>query len=168
MSALGWQGSPVSESVAPNADGPNADAPSAESQLWRARFGSALAGLDDGPDIAAPAELWAAIDSQLGAPVLSRRREEGEWFPLGPGATMKMLMCDPPTGNRTALLRLEPGTVFPTHEHDMLEECLMLEGETIVDGVTLRAGDYVIAQASTTHHEIPSPKGALLLLRWAA
>jgi anti-sigma factor ChrR (cupin superfamily) len=79
-----------------------------------------------------------------------------------------MLRVDPPTGERTALLRMEPGASFPEHDHPEVEECFLLEGEVNIDGHDYRPGDYVVAQAGTRHDTIVSVPGALLLLHWNA
>ena len=138
-------------------------------ETWGARFaGLALESLPGGDDLVVPpAEIWAAISARVAPPVTARRADEGIWFAAGPGATMKMLAVDPPSGRRSALLRLQPDTVFAAHAHDDLEECLVIEGEIDIDGVTYRPGDYVVATAGTMHPAIPSPRGALVLLHWS-
>lgn len=146
---------------------PNATGTALDREIWTERLGGVFEALHDGPDIAPPEAVWRAIDAALGPPVMSRMKGEGEWFAVAPGARMRMLMVDPPSGHRTSLLRLEPGTIFPAHDHEQLEECLVLEGDITVDGREYRAGDYVIAGARTEHREIPTREGALVMLRWA-
>ena len=51
----------------------------------------------------------------------------------------------PLAGNKTFMLRMKPGAVFPKHDHPSTEQCYVLEGSiTDSDGVTANAGDFVI------------------------
>ena len=112
---------------------------------------------------------WSAIQRRVGGgPSVARRRSEGVWLDIAPGVQLKMLRVDPPTGERTALLRMEPGASCPEHDHPEVEECFVLEGEVNIDGHDYRRGDYVVAQAGTRHDTIVSVPGALLLLHWNA
>jgi hypothetical protein len=63
-----------------------------------------------------PASAWAAIHQQIGggAPSISRRQSEGVWLEVAPGTTLKMLHVDPVTGERTGLMRMDPGGVYPS------------------------------------------------------
>jgi hypothetical protein len=45
------------------------------------------------------------------------------WLEVAPGTTLKMLRVDPETGERTGLMRMEPGSVYPEHDHPVPEEC---------------------------------------------
>jgi anti-sigma factor ChrR (cupin superfamily) len=116
-----------------------------------------------------PVSAWSAIERRVGGgPWVVRRRSEGVWLDIAPGVQLKMLRVDPPTGERTALLRMEPGASCPEHDHPEVEECFLLEGEVNIDGHDYRPGDYVVAQAGTRHDTIVSVPGALLLLHWGA
>src|SRR5215467_16047305 len=77
-----------------------------------------------------PASAWSAIQRRVGGgPSVARRRSEGVWLDIAPGVQLKMLRVDPPSGERTALLRMEPGASCPAHDHSEVEECFLLEGE---------------------------------------
>jgi quercetin dioxygenase-like cupin family protein len=117
-----------------------------------------------------PAFLWAAIRQRIGAAALSvsRRQSEGVWLAAAPGTTLKMLHVDPVTGERTGLMRMEPGSAYPEHDHRESEECFVLEGVINIEGRDYRPGDYVIAYAGSRHEIIRSASGGLLLLHWNA
>ena len=117
-----------------------------------------------------PASVWAAIHQRIGggAPSPSRRQSEGVWLEVSPGTTLKMLHVDPVTGERTGLMRMEPGSVYPEHDHPVSEECYVLEGVVNVDGQDYRPGDYTIAHAGSRHEIIRSASGSLVLLHWNA
>jgi anti-sigma factor ChrR (cupin superfamily) len=117
-----------------------------------------------------PASAWAAIQQRIGGgvPSRSRRRSDGVWLELTPGVQLKMLHVDPLTGDRTALMRMAPGSAFPEHDHTESEECFVLEGVVNVDGQDYRPGDYTIAHAGSRHEIIRSASGGLILLHWNA
>lgn len=93
------------------------------------------------------------------------RAEEGEWMDFVPGIRIKSLRKDMHTRTETSLWRLAPGAVIPPHPHASEEECLVLEGAIIHDGVEYRAGDYLLADAVERHKAFTSPGGALLMIR---
>ena len=115
-----------------------------------------------------PATTWAAIQQRIGgaAPSSSRRQTEGVWLDVGLGVKLKMLHVDPVTGERTGLMRMEAGSVYPAHDHPESEECFVLEGVVNIEGRDYRAGDFVIAYAGSRHGVIRSASGGLLLLHW--
>jgi anti-sigma factor ChrR (cupin superfamily) len=73
---------------------------------------------------------------------------------------------DPLTGERTTLMRMEPGCVYPEHDHPQVEECFVLEGAVTIDGQDYGPGDYTIAQTGTGRGTILSAPGGLVLLHW--
>ena len=87
---------------------------------------------------------------------------------VGPGATIKMLHVDPMTGERTALMRIEPCSSCPAHDHEQTEECFVLEGGFHIDGQDYTSGDSIIARAGSRHGVASSVPGGLLLLHWNA
>lgn len=88
------------------------------------------------------------------------------WLDVAPGTKLKMLHVDRVTGARTALMRMEPGCIYPEHDHPQVEECFVLEGAVTIDGQDYGPGDYTIAQAGTRHGTIVSAPGGLVLLHW--
>ncbi len=49
------------------------------------------------------------------------------------------------------LLKFEPGASYPYHNHPAGEELLVLEGSCIIEGATLRAGDYLYTPPGFKH-----------------
>lgn len=93
------------------------------------------------------------------------RHEEGEWQALMPGVRVKTLRRDEAAGTQTTLWRVEPGAGVPPHLHRHEEECLVLEGSIIKDGVEYFPGDFLLADAGERHTRFSSPRGALFLIR---
>jgi quercetin dioxygenase-like cupin family protein len=105
------------------------------------------------------------LDRLAAAPVAELRAGEGEWIPLdAPGVAWRLLYRDPATRQRTGQLRLAPGAVLPAHPHRTNEQCLILEGAVTWDGVTYRAGDFVVMPAGGHHPPAESAEGALVLV----
>lgn len=92
-------------------------------------------------------------------------REAGEWVETGPGNSIKVLRSDDET--MSMLVRLEPGTTFPKHYHPADEETYVIEGETWFGDIHLVAGDYHLAPKGTTHGEVRTETGCVLLIRKA-
>ena len=94
------------------------------------------------------------------------RDGQGDWQPTGvDGITAKRLSVDTDTGFVTMIVRMEPGTSYPSHRHAGAEECFVLEGDLQVAGSTLRAGDYQKADSSSIHGVQSTVSGCTLLLR---
>lgn len=93
------------------------------------------------------------------------RDETGEWIETGPGNSIKILRTDDET--MSMLVRLEPGTTFPRHYHPADEETYVVEGETWFGDIHLVAGDYHLAPKGTTHGEVRTETGCVLLIRKA-
>lgn len=93
------------------------------------------------------------------------RANEGEWRELAPGVTLKLLNGDAASGWMTAFIRMSPGSSLAAHSHALTEECLVVEGEILIGGHRVSAGDLHVAQAGTLHDAVRSPRGALMLVR---
>lgn len=93
------------------------------------------------------------------------REDEGQWVKLLPKVYLKRLMLDRERREQTTLWRLEPGAVVPGHDHTAPEECLILEGRLLWDGLTYGKGDYLLAPVGLHHTPFSAPEGALLLIR---
>jgi quercetin dioxygenase-like cupin family protein len=99
------------------------------------------------------------------AGIVFRFAEDGEFVRgSAPGVWVRMLHLDRRRRQFSCLVRLEPGASYPAHAHDGPEECLVLEGDVIVDGVRMRAGDYQRVEPGTDHGEQRSEGGALLYI----
>ena len=92
--------------------------------------------------------------------------DAGEWIETGPGNKIKILRSDAET--MSMLVRLEPGTTFPRHYHPADEETYVVEGETWFGDIHLVAGDYHLAPKGTTHGEVRTETGCVLLIRKAS
>ena len=74
----------------------------------------------------------------------------------------------PLIGQRTFMVRMQPGTVFPKHDHPWSEQCYVLEGSiTDSDGLTLHAGDFVVMSRGIEHDPIRSATGCTLFIVYA-
>jgi anti-sigma factor ChrR (cupin superfamily) len=120
--------------------------------------------------VAAP--MPDAVRERLRARVLERaagirvvRADAGEWMAVLPGIAIKRLRSDRERRSETNLWRLDAGAIIPEHDHHDDEECLVLEGSIIQDGVEYLAGDYLHARAGSRHLPLRTPRGALLLIR---
>jgi quercetin dioxygenase-like cupin family protein len=93
------------------------------------------------------------------------RAGDTPWRPLPfSGVEVRPLL-----GQKTLLVRMQPGSVYPSHEHRYAEQCYVLEG-SVVDstGVTAFAGDFVCMPAGSTHQEIRTETGCVFLLAYTA
>lgn len=129
----------------------------------------------------ADVEPDAAAAKRIRAKVLDRIRERGDdadeglltvpgasddWIETSPGNSVKILRSDDET--MSMLVRLQPGTTFPRHYHPADEETFVVEGETWFGDIHLVAGDYHLAPKGTTHGEVRTDTGCVLLIRKAA
>ena len=86
---------------------------------------------------------------------------------MHPGVTVKTLMLDRESGLATCLMKMEPGASLPDHEHVLIEQSFVLEGE-LVDhdgpdaGMAAGPGEFVWRPAGS-RHSAWAPKGGLML-----
>ncbi len=93
------------------------------------------------------------------------RSSEGGMQPTGvPGVTVKQLSTDRVRRSVTMLVRMEPGSAYPSHRHGGAEECYVLEGDLRVGEHVLRTGDYQYADEKSLHGVQSTEKGCLLLI----
>ena len=81
-----------------------------------------------------------------------------EWQPLVEnnvpykGVFVKSLRFDEATQrSKTILLKFEPGASYPYHNHPAGEELFVLEGEVMIEGQKLVAGDYLYTPPGFKH-----------------
>ncbi len=131
---------------------------------------SAAAPVDPGPEAATRMKrrlLERVRDKQSESAELRTVRDStGEWLETSPGNSIKILRSDDET--MSILVRLEPGTTFPEHYHPADEETYVVEGETWFGDIHLVAGDYHLAPKGTTHGEVRTETGCVLLIRKAS
>lgn len=89
--------------------------------------------------------------------------EQGEWQNLFAGVRAKALCRDP--GSRSFLLELKQGVVLPPHRHFQDEECVVLDGDLLLENVPARRGTYHVAPAGSRHGRIQAETNALIYLR---
>lgn len=99
----------------------------------------------------------------LDALTTARPDEVGQWKQLAPGLEKQLLFS---TGQCEGfLLRLAPGAAIPEHEHARDEECVVVSGSVMVDGLEMTAGTFHLAPAGVLHRKIISEAGALLFIK---
>jgi len=87
-----------------------------------------------------------------------------EWETAAPGISVKILATDHDKQRVSMLVRLEPGTDYPPHRHDGVEELHLLHGELMIDDKKLHPGDYIRAEANTVDHRVWSETGCTCVL----
>jgi quercetin dioxygenase-like cupin family protein len=92
------------------------------------------------------------------------RADEGRWDPMPAGSRAKSLLRDRLGGRATTLVRLESGSVYPSHRHRETEELYILEGTLHVLGHRLGPGDYCAARGGSVHRSASTDVGCHLLV----
>jgi hypothetical protein len=124
------------------------------------------------PPPAARARLLEAIAAGPPAPILDQSEgvrfvfpDRSEWRPgVLAGVDFKILRVDHDAGRVTLLARLAPGTVYPPHQHDDVEELFLLGGDVVVNGVTMHPGDYCSASPGSVHAGIHTVGGCTFIV----
>lgn len=106
-------------------------------------------------------QLLDRAAAPIGMKVL--RANEGEWLALMPGVEVKTLRQD--VTSQTTLWRVQAGASVPGHVHSAQEECLVLEGSIVHDGIEYFAGDFLLAESGDRHCRFETPRGALFMIR---
>ena len=81
---------------------------------------------------------------------------------LPKGVKIKILSEDKSTGRRDMLVKFSKGYVEPRHTHDGYHSDVLLEGTWIVEGKTLKPGDYVFGPRGEEHGPFECPNGCLV------
>ncbi len=93
------------------------------------------------------------------------RAGEIEWQDLpAPGAKVRNLFVDKDRGRATLLIKLEPGTAFPDHNHPDVEECLVLEGDLELGGKIMHRFDYMRIPKGGQHGTPRTVNGCIVLV----
>jgi len=92
------------------------------------------------------------------------RDNEGRWKPVVPGVEMKRLSRDQARGTVTFLLRFQPGSTLPAHDHRGNEQTYVIEGSCCIGSVGLAKGDFHHVEAGEHHGTVVSNEGCTLLL----
>lgn len=90
--------------------------------------------------------------------------DEGTWLPTPHrGVRLREVSSASPDFS-VVMIELDPGAVFPSHEHTGAEELYLVSGDAVMDGRPLRAGDFLHWEPGTPHREMLSPSGCRALL----
>lgn len=97
--------------------------------------------------------------------VLIARAAEMDWKAGAlAGVFQKILFDDTARGFSTSMVRMTPGTRYPSHKHAGVEELYLLEGDLCVGEMSMRAGDYCRGEAGSIHPEIVTRTGCLFVV----
>ena len=123
-----------------------------------------LAGLDLAmPAGDPPGRLWTRIARDLegvdGPPKEGGRLDEGRWRDYAPGVLYKRLW-----NRNTFLLRCEPGSMVPEHEHRSFEHTLVVSGDLVIEDEAYGPGDYLGTPAGGTHPQWTTKGGCVVLV----
>ena len=88
-----------------------------------------------------------------------------DWEPSeAKGFWVKPLFEDVARGEKTLLMKVDPGAFSPMHSHpDELEQLYVLEGSFYDQDATIRAGEFC-CRAPGAFHEAGSEEGAIVLV----
>jgi anti-sigma factor ChrR (cupin superfamily) len=111
-------------------------------------------------------QVWKHWRNQPDAGAMTLLRgADAVWEPTGfAGVEVRRLNVDPAADRVTMLVRMAPGTAYPGHRHGGPEECLVLHGDLLVDGIRMQSGDYQRAAAGTDHGIQSTAAGCVLLI----
>jgi anti-sigma factor ChrR (cupin superfamily) len=90
--------------------------------------------------------------------------DAGVWLPTPHRGVRLREMSSASPDFSVVMFSLEPGAIFPSHEHTGAEDLYILSGDAVMDGRSLRAGDFLHWEAGTAHREMRSPSGCRALL----
>lgn len=110
----------------------------------------------------APTKAKAA--APLVAAAFVQRFDEGNWMPLAPHVSCKILHRDPISKMVTSLIKLEPGGYLPRHRHLGFEQTLIVSGDCIVNGQIFYAGDFRTQEQGTVDTEVSTQFGTTILM----
>ena len=125
-----------------------------------------LARLDDAPRVAnvsARPQVYQ-VPTRLAQSDPLALYSAGEWSWVGPGIRRKMIDVPDATGTRVFLLKADPGTKLPDHDHSGAEWTCVLEGAFRHDGGRFGPGDFDEADELTEHNPRVEPDGPCVCL----
>lgn len=122
-------------------------------QAWETR----LAPLALSGEAKLPAGLLGRIEAAIDAAgvelpgTITMRAGGGAWTEVAPGLRIKVMHVNEKARRHTFMAWLQPGAEYLDHDHDQDEEIYMIEGDLIIGGVELKAGDFHVARAGRHH-----------------
>lgn len=106
---------------------------------------------------------WSPDRAEAGLTLLPKSVET--WEPTGvDGVEVRRLFVDEAQDRATMLVRMKPGSSYPTHRHGGSEECYVIEGDLLVGEYRMRAGDYQRASGGSVHGVQSTEGGCVLLI----
>ena len=87
-----------------------------------------------------------------------------DWQPTGTdGFWVKRLYENEERGERTWLMRIDPGAYSPPHAHEEFEQVYVMDGSFYDDDKLVKAGEFC-ARSPGAVHSAASDEGALMLV----
>lgn len=103
-----------------------------------------------------------AVIEQMGARFV-RSGKLGWKAGNAPAVEIKVLAMDKQRGYVTQLVRMEPGASLRPHRHADVEESYLIEGDLLVSGVVMHAGDYCRAEGGSLHEGVVTRGGCVFI-----
>ncbi len=117
------------------------------------------------------ASLWGPLAQRIAEetgkePVLPPLQlpAKPEWEEVAPGISCKKLATDTEKNCVSMLVRLAPGTDYPSHRHAGVEELHLLHGELMIDDKKLYPGDYNRTEPDSVDHRVWTETGCTCVL----
>jgi anti-sigma factor ChrR (cupin superfamily) len=108
---------------------------------------------------------WAADSKSAEDGFFVQRADETGWEATGvDGVEVRKLFVDAANDRASMLVRMAPGTSYPSHRHANVEECLVLEGVLNVGTLRLNPGDYQRAAGGSAHVVQSTDTGCTLFI----
>jgi len=82
---------------------------------------------------------------------------------VSPQVEVKTLFVDLERGYVTKLVRMPPGAALRPHRHVDVEESYVIEGDLLVSGVAMQAGDYCRAEPGSIHSGVVTRGGCVFI-----
>lgn len=135
---------------------------------WLTVFGTLAETL---PPVTPPDGSWERLEARLPLVTATGLQTmvgvmDGPWEPAGPGAFRRVLLRAPDGEPLAFLLRVEPGGRVLAHPHARREECMLIQGDIRIAGADLKPGDFLVADAGSTHAEMTTQSGMLAYIRY--
>jgi len=123
-------------------------------------------------DMLRPAEsLWGRLANRIASEAATQpfvppleAAAKPEWEEAAPGIHVKILARSTEIDSVSMLVRLDPGTDYPSHQHAGTEELHLLHGVLKVDDRTLYPGDFIHSEAGSVDHRVWSETGCTCFL----
>ena len=110
-------------------------------------------------------QVWRDWSDTPPAPIHKVAAAEGAWEPIDIlGIRVKRLYVDPAKDTVSLLIQMAPGTSYPSHRHAGPEHCYVISGDLQVGDISLKTGDYQVANTSSVHTVTTTQNGCTILI----